>query len=357
MPAETSCRIIAVYNQKGGIAKTTSSVNLGVCLAASGARVLVIDLDSQSNATRGLGFEGALQHDLQDLVTGRGAFADAVTPTAFDRLSLLPSSPNLSGIEMRLATELKSQRSLAELIADANPDFDYVLLDCPPAFGLLSANALVAAHAVVIPMTATAFAYDGLKRTCEVIEKIQGGLNKSLRIDGVLLAMMEPDPLSQHFAEILRREFGERVFAAEVPKDREVVKAGLRRLPAAVFNPRALSTQAYLDVAGELLARQPLVEGAEKPVFDRAAAMAELLRWQALPATAAPRPTQDGEAAIRRDEARERDEARITPPSRRSGPRWASHAAVALLGLIVGVLAADTIHGWFERAVSVIAHN
>jgi chromosome partitioning protein len=248
--------ILAVYNQKGGIAKTTTSVNMAVCLAALGRSVLLIDLDAQGNATRSLGYEGTTQRSLQDLLTGSGTIEEAIGTTRFERVSLLPSSTTLAHIETRLGTELRSQKSISELIYNSDLPYDFVIFDCPPAFGLLSANALVASHSVLIPVTPTAFAYDGLQRTFDVVQKIQAGLNRGLRLDGILLTMMENENISRHFANLLRKEYRSYVFDLEIPRDREIVKAALRRLPVCVFNPHALSSQNYLAVTEEFMRRR-----------------------------------------------------------------------------------------------------
>lgn len=256
MPNDRTSRIIAIYNQKGGIAKTTTSVNLAVCLTAFGKRVLLVDLDAQGNASKNLGFTGDTPRELADAIAGRALIDETIAPTSFANLWIIPATPGLSGIEMRMGLELRSQKSLTELISNSSLEFDFILFDCPPAFGLLSANALVASSSVVIPVTPTAFAYDGLKRTVEVITKIQGGLNKHLQISGILVTLMEQDDVSLHFVSLLRREFNEQIFKAEIPRDREIVKAGLRRLPVVVFNPHAASSKQHLAMAEALLKRE-----------------------------------------------------------------------------------------------------
>jgi chromosome partitioning protein len=248
--------ILSIYNQKGGIAKTTTSVNLAICLAALGRSVLLIDLDAQGNASRSIGHDGPTTHSLQDLLTGSGTIEEAVVPTRFERVSLLPSSASLASIETRLGSELRSQKSISELIFNSELAHDFLIFDCPPAFGLLSANALVASNSVLIPVTPTAFAYDGLQRTFDVVQKIQAGLNRGLRLDGILLTMMESDNISRHFANLLRKEYRSYVFDPEIPRDREIVKAALRRLPVCVFNPQALSSRSYLSVTEEFLNRR-----------------------------------------------------------------------------------------------------
>jgi chromosome partitioning protein len=259
--------IVSIYNQKGGIAKTTTSVNMAICLAALGRSVLLVDLDAQGNASRSLGHDAPTTRSLQDLLSGSGTIQEAIVATRFERVALLPSSTSLANIETRLGSELRSQKSLNELIYNSELGYDFLIFDCPPAFGLLSANALVASHSVLIPVTPTAFAYDGLQRTFDVVQKIQAGLNRGLRLDGVLLTMMESDNISRHFANLLRKEYRSYVFDPEIPRDREIVKAALRRLPVCVFNPQALSSRTYLSITEEFLNRRSArVAGGGLPV-------------------------------------------------------------------------------------------
>lgn len=348
--------VISIYNQKGGIGKTTTSINLAACLAAVGRKVLLIDLDAQANATNSFDLSGAPELDLQDVVAGSGALADAIVPTSIQGVSLIPASASLGNIEIRLGNELKSQRSIAELMLRDDLDFDTVLIDCPPAFGLLSANALVASTAVLIPVTPTAFAYDGLGRTMDLVQKLQGGINKALRIEGVLLTVMEPDNISRHFARLLKREFGSRVLEAEIPKDREIVKAALRRMPVAIFNPRAQSTQAYLQLVEEMVQRQQGRAGetgaAPVPSVSRAAAT----EW-----LAARRPDFDAARANRPEEAlpthgdSARPQAHAAPPQRQAS-RLLGYAMAALAGCLVGVYFSQDILHLVARAAGPLSH-
>lgn len=355
-------QVISIYNQKGGIGKTTTSVNLAVCLAAIGQKVLLIDLDAQANATRSFDFERQPERDLQEVVAGGGALAEATVPTSVERVSLIPASPSLAHIEIRVGNELKSQRTIAELMLRDDLDYDTVLIDCPPAFGLLSANALVASNAVVIPVTPTAFAYDGLGRTMDLVQKLQAGINKSLRIEGILLTVMEQDNISRHFARLLRREFGNRVFDTEIAKDREIVKAALRRTPVGIFNPHATSTQAYLQLVEEMRARQAeRATDAEaraklpKPGVSRADATQFLL---------AKRTEFDAIRATRPDEPANMVEgSRAQMPSGEPKPRpmpglpgFLGYALAAVAGGIVGVLFASDILHLVARASAMLGH-
>lgn len=350
---QPSC-IVSIYNQKGGIAKTTTSVNMAVCLAALGRSVLLVDLDAQGNATRSIGHDGSAARNLQDLLTGSGAMGEAVMPTRFERVSLLPSSTSLASIETRLGSELRSQKSISELIYNSDLPYDVMIFDCPPAFGLLSANALVASHSVVIPVTPTAFAYDGLQRTFDVVQKIQGGLNRGLRLDGILLTMMETDNISRHFANLLRKEYRSYVFEPEIPRDREIVKAGLRRLPVCVFNPQALSSRGYLTVTEEFLNRRSArgvasagLPATQEVVVSHDKAVETLEHFRTVAAQAEPPRTADGQDPNAVDDA---------GAARANGVRslalrgWTSHLLAAVVGLALGIALGPQILDAAERA-------
>jgi chromosome partitioning protein len=333
--------ILSIYNQKGGIAKTTTSVNMAMCLAAHGRSVLLVDLDAQGNATRSLGYEGSHQRSLQDLLTGSGTVEEAIGPTRFERVSLLPSSVSLANIETRLGSELRSQKSISELIYNSDLSYDFVIFDCPPAFGLLSANALVASHSVLIPVTPTAFAYDGLQRTFDVVQKIQAGLNRSLRLDGILLTMMENDNISRHFANLLRKEYRSYVFDLEIPRDREIVKAALRRIPVCVFNPHALSSQNYLSVTEEFLNRRTAraatsqLPATQEVVVTHERALDTLERFRSETADLAQARPAGSAAGALPDEGPSVHVARSLPPALKLGM---SHLAAAVAGLVLGIV-------------------
>lgn len=349
--------VISIYNQKGGIGKTTTSVNLAVCLAAVGRKVLLIDLDAQANATSSFDLARTPELDLQDVVAGSGGLTEAIAPTSVEGVALIPASASLGQIEVRVGNELKSQRTIAELLLRDDLIYDTVLIDCPPAFGLLSANALVASTSVLIPVTPTAFAYDGLGRTMDLVQKLQAGINKALRIEGILLTLMEPDNISRHFARLLKREFGSRVLETEIPKDREIVKAALRRMPVGIFNPRALSTQAYLQLVEEMAqhqaARGPDSAGAPAPSVSRAAAT----EW-----LAARRPDFDAARAHRPEEPMPsqtdgaRPQAAHAAAQRHASASLLGYAMAALVGCLVGVYFSQDILHLVARATASLSH-
>lgn len=333
--------ILAIYNQKGGIAKTTTSVNMAVCLAALGRSVLLVDLDAQGNATRSLGYEGTTMRSLQDLLTGTGTIEEAIGRTRFERVSLLPSSVSLAHIETRLGSELRSQKSISELIYNSDLPYDFMIFDCPPAFGLLSANALVASHSVLIPVTPTAFAYDGLQRTFDVVQKIQAGLNRTLRLDGILLTMMENENISRHFANLLRKEYRSYVFDLEIPRDREIVKAALRRLPVCVFNPHALSSQNYLSVTEEFMSRRSARAASNVPatgqeiVVTHDRAVETLERFRSDTAQVEPARTAGGQDADAIEDGVSSHTGRPLPPALKLG---VTHLLAVAAGFGLGVV-------------------
>ncbi|TAD91491.1 MAG: ParA family protein [Alphaproteobacteria bacterium] len=274
MPATAEFRL-AIYNQKGGIAKTTTTVNLAAGLAALGRSVLVIDLDSQGNATRSLPVDEAADVDLFALIEGAGPMDRGIVPTRLPGVSLLPATLRLAAIETGLMDQLKTQRSLQHLLYSSALPFDFVLFDCPPAFGLLSVNALVAADAVLVPVAPSAFSWQGLGRTLELVKKLQAGINKDLTLEGILLTLMEDDPVAKEFATAYRREH-KTVLDIEIPRDRDVVRASTRDLPVVVTSPMAPASLGYLALA-QLIARH---RPAPPPGVSREDALARLTQWQ-----------------------------------------------------------------------------
>jgi chromosome partitioning protein len=367
-PSSRQPYIVAVYNQKGGIAKTTTSINLATCLSAFEKSVLVVDLDPQGNATKNLcpDFEG--KAGIYDLISGQKTLAEVVTAAPFPRISVLPSTLRLAAIEADLGDQLKSQRTISEIFTYNDFDFDFVIIDCPPALGLLSVNALVASHAVIMPVTASPFAYDGLQKTWSVVEKIRGGMNKALTVHGILLTLMESDAISRSFASIFRNEYKHHVYRTEIPKDHEVVKASVRRLPSTVFNPHSSSSQHFLAFAEEFLARQSFIErrgpadsaeAAETPP-NRDRAFELLQEWQSsfqsrISAETDEKPAPPGSAFA----GMFRREAVVGPDrSRRAGAAGAGGIGTAfatgliglVVGLVLGTLQADRLQALWAAA-------
>jgi chromosome partitioning protein len=247
-------RIYAFANQKGGVGKTTTAINLAACLAEAGERALVVDLDPQANATSGLGMRanGTSTYDLLD-----GApLAALAKPTRFANLFLVPSRPELAGAAVELSRREDGERYLAESLAHAD-GFDFVLLDCPPSLGPLTVNALAAADRVVVPVQTEYYALEGLAQLVQSINLVKTRLNPKLTIAGVLLTMADSRTrLSADVENEVRRHFGDLVFGAVVPRSVRVAEAPSHGLPVTHYDRRSRGAEAYWKVAMELVERR-----------------------------------------------------------------------------------------------------
>jgi chromosome partitioning protein len=247
-------RVYAFANQKGGVGKTTTAINLAACLAEAGERALVVDLDPQANATSGLGMRanGSSSYDLLD-----GApLEDLVKPTAFANLFIVPSKPELAGAAVELSRRDDGERYLAQALDHAD-GFDFVLLDCPPSLGPLTVNALAAADRVIVPVQAEYYALEGLAQLVQSINLIKTRLNPRLEIAGVLLTMADGRTrLSAEVEAEVRRHFGELVFEAVVPRSVRVAEAPSHGLPVTHYDRRSRGAEAYWKVAMELVERR-----------------------------------------------------------------------------------------------------
>jgi chromosome partitioning protein len=247
-------RIYALANQKGGVGKTTTTVNLAACLAEAGERVLVIDLDPQANATSGLG-ERANGTSSYDLLDGM-ALCEVAKPTQFGNLDLVPSRADLAGASVELSIRGDGERFLASSLAGATDRYAFVFLDCPPSLGPLTVNALAAADAVLVPVQAEYYALEGLAQLLESVELVRQRLNPRLVVAGVLLTMV--DRRTRLAAEVeaeVRRHFGGLVFRTSVPRSVRLAEAPSHGLPVTAYDPRSVGAQAYWKVAMELAER------------------------------------------------------------------------------------------------------
>lgn len=289
--------IVAIFNQKGGISKTTTSTNLAVCLAAHGKSVVVIDLDSQGDSTKSLGIDPNIKRGIFDLFTGQAELEQVMVPTIFEGVRVIPSTYSLAGIEMKLSELKDSQRTLTNIIGHAALDCDYVVIDCPPALGILPVNALASAHAVIIPVTATPYANDGLMRTLPSIKYVQEGLNKNLLLQGVLFTIHDRNKTSRKISELIRTRLGGTVYAAEIPRDTMVIEAATARLPVCIYAPRSAAAQAHLDFTVEFLDRHQKIAAKAGAVIvpppRRDEAMERLTRWQGDLANKVDRPANE----------------------------------------------------------------
>jgi chromosome partitioning protein len=247
-------RVYAVANQKGGVGKTTTAVNLAACLAEAGERALVIDLDPQANATSGLG-ERANGTSSYDLLDG-APLAQLAKPTRFENLWLVPSKPDLAGAAVELARRDDGERFLAESLTGVGEEYSFVFLDCPPSLGPLTVNALAAADRVLVPVQAEYYALEGLSQLLRSVDIIKARLNPRLEIAGVLLTMVDGRTrLSAEVDAELRRHLGELVFKTSVPRSVRLAEAPSHGLPAIAYDRRSAGAEAYWKVAMELVER------------------------------------------------------------------------------------------------------
>ncbi len=247
--------IYALANQKGGVGKTTTAINLAACLGEAGARTLVVDVDPQANATSGLG-ERASDVSTYDLLDG-APLEHVVRPTKFDNVSLVPSRPELAGAVVELSKRGDGESYLAQALEGVRDDYEFIFLDCPPSLGPLTVNALAAADEVLVPMQAEYYALEGLAQLVRSIELVRARLNPRLRIGGVLLTMVDARTrLSADVAAEVRRHFGELVLRTTIPRSVRLAEAPSHGLPAIAYDRRSAGADAYWRAAMELVERR-----------------------------------------------------------------------------------------------------
>jgi len=259
-PLGFMARLIAVTNQKGGVGKTTTTINLGASLAIAERRVLLVDMDPQGNTTSGLGIaKDQLDRSVYDLlVNGTPARDCLVRGCHFPTLDVLPANRDLVGAEIELVSASDRERILTRGLAPVRDDYDYILVDCPPSLGLLTLNTLTAADAVLIPIQCEFYALEGLSQLLNTVRLVQRGLNPALEIDGVLLTMFDRRlNLSQQVANEAREYFGDKVFATAIPRNVRLAEAPSFGQPIAMYDIDSQGAIAYLSLATELMERQP----------------------------------------------------------------------------------------------------
>ncbi len=256
-PAEaTTPRIVAIANQKGGVGKTTTAINLATALAAAGQRVLLIDADPQGNASTGLGVDRAARSGGSYALLAGDAKLDTLTlPTAVPNLSLVPAVDDLIGVDLEFGTRPRREYMLREALRGVS-GFTNIFIDCPPGLGLLTLNALVAADAVLVPLQCEFFALEGISQLLRTVEMVRQRLNRGLTLEGIVLTMVDRrNNLSEQVSSDVRGHFGDQVYETSIPRNIRVTEAPSHGLPVLLYDFRSVGAQAYLALAQEFLKR------------------------------------------------------------------------------------------------------
>ncbi|HMF29130.1 MAG TPA: AAA family ATPase [Candidatus Cybelea sp.] len=269
IPVSSARRVLALANQKGGVGKTTTAINLGTALAAIGEQVLIIDLDPQGNASTGLGIDRkSRRRSTYDVLIGEAALRDAIQETAVPRLHIVPSTMDLSGLELEIAQErdraYRLRNALTALDASATGvTYGYVLVDCPPSLNLVTVNAMAAANAILVPLQCEFFALEGLSQLLKTVEQVKTTLNPDLTIHGVVLTMYDArNNLAGQVVADVRQFMGEKVYETVIPRNVRVSEAPSYGKPVLLYDLKCHGSQAYLRLASEIIQREKSLRAA-----------------------------------------------------------------------------------------------
>ena len=254
-------RVICIANQKGGVAKTTTAINLSASLAMAGQRILLIDLDPQANLTSGVGLKGqsAAAGTVYEALTSDAPPSDFVVGTSIDRLALIPADRQLTGAEIELVMLPERERRVRRLTESLKSDYDYIFIDTPPSLGLLTLNALVAADAVLIPLNCEYFALEGIADLLATLDRVRASLNQGLAVEGVLLTMYDDRTnLGQQVSRNIREFFGDKVYTTVIPRNIRLGEAPSHGVPVILYDAKSRGADAYVALAREFLTRARL---------------------------------------------------------------------------------------------------
>ncbi len=259
-------KIIAISNQKGGVGKTTTAINLSTALAAIGEKVLIIDLDPQGNASTGLGIDYQNRNNsIYEVLASQCELFDAIQNTEIENLKIIPSTVDLSGIEPELAEVNDRAFTLKKILTDQNSlnDFGYVFIDCPPALSLLTVMAMTAADSIIVPLQCEFFALEGLSQLIKTIDRVKQNLNHNLTIDGIVLTMFDGrNKLSSQVADDVKKHLSQQVYETIIPRNVRVSEAPSFGMPALIYDQKAAGSQAYLRLADEIIRQNKEQEAA-----------------------------------------------------------------------------------------------
>ena len=258
LPRGHGTRVLAIANQKGGVGKTTTAINLGTALAAIRQKVLIVDLDPQGNASTGLGVDrDAREINTYHVLIGAAGLLDAIQETDIPDLDIVPSGVDLYGGEVELVNIDRREYRLRDALAHGLGAYDYVLIDCPPALGFLTINALTAAQAVLVPLQCEFYALEGISQLMQTIESVRAGFNPGLEIQGIVLTMYDKrNNLTEMVENDVREFFGDKVYGTVIPRNVRVSEAPSHGLPVLVYDMNCAGAQAYLALAGEIIHRE-----------------------------------------------------------------------------------------------------